>query len=227
MKRIFEIIWYRFKLLLSDLLFFPLTKHTVSCEVHGNPGANWWIPKNILKKNDVCYSGGVGEDISFDLALLKKYSVSIFAYDPTPRSIKYIKKTITKKFSTFHFLPYGLWKSNTKQRFYIPKDIKMVSHSIVNLQKTNDYFIAECKTLKSIMKQLGHTKIDLLKIDIEGAEYTVLEKMLLDKIFPKILCIEFDQPTSVFKILSMVKKLFSFQYILVKKDYYNFTFLRT
>jgi hypothetical protein len=41
------------------------------------------------------------------------------------------------------------------------------------------------------MQQCGHKHIDLLKIDIEGAEYQVIENMLQDQIFPRILCIEF------------------------------------
>ena len=42
------------------------------------------------------------------------------------------------------------------------------------------------------MNDLNHTKIDLLKLDIEGSEIDVLNQMLDDKIYPKYLCIEFD-----------------------------------
>ena len=42
------------------------------------------------------------------------------------------------------------------------------------------------------MENLGHTHIDILKIDIEGSEIVVLNKMLDDQIYPKYLCIEFD-----------------------------------
>lgn len=42
------------------------------------------------------------------------------------------------------------------------------------------------------MKEFGHTKIDLLKLDIEGAEIVVLNHMLDQKIYPTYLCIEFD-----------------------------------
>ena len=42
------------------------------------------------------------------------------------------------------------------------------------------------------MDNNGHQTIDLLKLDIEGAEVKVLEQMLNDKIYPKFLCVEFD-----------------------------------
>ena len=43
------------------------------------------------------------------------------------------------------------------------------------------------------MGELGHTYIDLLKIDIEGAEYVVIESIIREKINIKCLCIEFDE----------------------------------
>jgi hypothetical protein len=42
------------------------------------------------------------------------------------------------------------------------------------------------------MNQEKHSHIDLLKIDIEGAELRVLNNMLNDKIYPTYLCVEFD-----------------------------------
>jgi hypothetical protein len=38
----------------------------------------------------------------------------------------------------------------------------------------------------------NHKHIDLLKLDIEGSEVEVLNKMLDDEIYPTYLCIEFD-----------------------------------
>jgi len=33
----------------------------------------------------VVYSLGIGEDISFDLALIEKYGARVHAFDPTPK----------------------------------------------------------------------------------------------------------------------------------------------
>ena len=38
------------------------------------------------------------------------------------------------------------------------------------------------------MKTYNHSKIDLLKLDIEGSEIDVLNQMLDDEIYPKYLC---------------------------------------
>lgn len=56
----------------------------------------------------------------------------------------------------------------------------------------NEYDIIPVNTIKSIMNKYNHSHIDLLKLDIEGAEINVLNNMIDDKIFPKYLCVEFD-----------------------------------
>ena len=56
----------------------------------------------------------------------------------------------------------------------------------------NEYDEVEVDSIKNIMKTYNHSKIDLLKLDIEGSEIDVLNQMLDDNIFPTYLCIEFD-----------------------------------
>ena len=53
--------------------------------------------------------------------------------------------------------------------------------------------MAKVVRLSELMKELGHAKLDLLKIDIEGAEYEVIRSILEDKLDIKILCVEFDE----------------------------------
>jgi len=43
------------------------------------------------------------------------------------------------------------------------------------------------------MKNNGHNYIDLLKIDIEGAEYKVIESIIKDNLDIHILCVEYDE----------------------------------
>jgi hypothetical protein len=43
------------------------------------------------------------------------------------------------------------------------------------------------------MQQLGDTAIDLLKMDIEGAEYAVIRDIVTMKLLPRVLLVEFDE----------------------------------
>ena len=51
----------------------------------------------------------------------------------------------------------------------------------------------ECETLTlaTVMQRLGHDRVDLLKIDIEGFEYEVIEQMIAAGTLPKCLLVEF------------------------------------
>lgn len=224
MKKLFNIFIFYFNLICCWLFSLPIKKD-VKMEKLGNVGACWWIPAHVIKKEWDVYLFGAGEDISFDLELIKKYGVNVYSFDPTPRSINYVLKKI-RGINKYKFFPWGLWYKNEKIKFFAPQNKKYISHSAVNLQKTDQYFLAECKTLNTIMKHNGHRKIDLLKLDIEGAEHLVLHDILEKRIYPKIILVEFDQPVSIFKIFMTIYNLIRRNYSLVKQDRFNFTFVK-
>ena len=158
----------------------------------GTKYGGWVIPTDWLDENSICYCAGVGEDISFDLGLIERYDCEVFAFDPTPRAIEHVKKNIVG-YKNYFFMDIGLWDVDEKVKFYAPTNPDHVSHSILNLQKTDAYFEADCKRLSSIMQLYGHAKLDLLKIDIEGAEYRVIESIIDDKLDINIICVEYDE----------------------------------
>jgi FkbM family methyltransferase len=158
----------------------------------GTEYGGWVIPENLLNSNSVCYCVGCGEDISFDLSLINKFSCDVFAFDPTPRAIQYVNKVAGSNHK-YHFFQIGLWNKDDILKFYAPKLSDHVSHSVLNLQKTEQYFEAQVKKLSAIMQENGHDQLDLLKLDIEGAEYNVVNSIIEDSINIKILCIEYDE----------------------------------
>jgi len=125
-----------------------------------------------------------------------------------------------------HFVPLGLWSSSKRMRFYAPRNAEHVSHSIVNLQRTKVYFEADCVTLVDLMARFGHANLDLLKLDIEGAEFEVLESITAAHVSVRILCVEFDQPASIGRMLRTVQRLRETGYELLDINGFNFTFLK-
>ena len=184
----------------------------------GTNYGGWLIPKDIqLDSNSIVYSAGAGEDISFDLHLQSYFNCNILLIDPTPRSlvhlqelIRYyasgdwlfsgnIQKDYEKKikkmnidFSKISLEEKGLWDSIGKLKFYKQNNINNVSQTLVNGMFGNDYDLIETCTIKSLMTEKKHEQIDLLKLDIEGAEIRVLNNMLDNQIQPTYLCVEFD-----------------------------------
>ena len=167
----------------------------------------------------------MGEDVSFDLGLIERFGCDVFAIDPTPRAIAFAEP-IAQREPRFRFLPVGLWSSDTVLKFYEPKDPTHVSHSVVNLQRTSGFFEASVRTVQSLMAELGHASIDLLKLDIEGAEHTVLASTLEAGILPTVLCFEIDRPVGPLRFWSTIRRVLGHGYDLVAVDGWNFTFVR-
>jgi len=124
----------------------------------------------------------------------------------------------------FHFFDYGVWHKDETVRFFAPRNASHVSHSALNLQKTAQFFDAPSKRLSTIMRELGHDHIDLLKLDIEGAEYVVLRSVLEDDMNVGIICVEYDEIHDALdagykrRIRQSIAELRAADYAVVAKD---------
>jgi len=196
------------------LFFFSISSTIPHNLIHlGTDYGGWFVPKNLITQKSICYCFGAGEDISFDLELIKKFGCHVYTFDPTPRARQHIeilsqalKKGIpyypngasnngyiySKNILKYlHFYPLALWDNNTTLDFWAPKNQAHISHSIVNLQNTTQSIKVPGKKLSRIMADLKHTYLDLLKIDIEGAEYRVLTNIIKENIPIKCVNVEF------------------------------------
>lgn len=188
----------------------------------GSRYGGWTVPSRLLPPGSICYCAGVGEDATFDLALVETFGCTVFAFDPTPRAIDYAR-AVARGQQRFIFLPVGVWGADEVVRFYGPTNPEHVSHSAVNLQRTSVYFEAECRSVSSLMGELGHDRIDLLKLDVEGAEYVVLSSLATDEVRPRVLCVEFDQPSPYRVTLDALRRLERNGYDVVSIEGWNFT----
>ena len=188
----------------------------------GTQYGGWFVPLGCFDASSVCYLAGAGEDVSFDFTLAARTGAEIHIIDPTPRAVEhfdFIREQIeqdpkvavynarfgggdpqywrhiqegAKDLSKFKFHSIALAGEQGTLKFYPPKNPEHVSFSLDNLQDTDTPIEVAAETIDSLMTKLGHTKVDLLKLDIEGAEYNVLRQMLAFDILPGVLCIEFD-----------------------------------
>ncbi|MFX0200139.1 MAG: methyltransferase domain-containing protein, partial [Candidatus Hodarchaeota archaeon] len=219
----------------------------------GTHYGGWVVPVNKIFSDSICYCVGAGEDISFDIELINRFGCEVFIFDPTPRAQAHIKMLeeythngqkmpINNSETDFYeiheglldkikFFPYGIWSKSEVKKFFAPRNPEHVSNSILNLQKTTKCFEAQCLTINNAMKRLGHEKIDLLKIDIEGAEYEVINSIIKDNIEIGILCVEFDELNSPsdqnFKerIENSIKRLSEANFVPLFVDGADYTFI--
>lgn len=124
---------------------------------------------------------------------------------------------------------YGLYTSSGEVCFYEPVNKEHVSFTIETKMRPNNfsnYIIIYVKDLETIMSDLGHTEIDLLKIDIEGVECEVLNQMLDKNIYPKYLCVDFDARRSNIKkdeYQNCLARLLQ-KYKIIKNDNFDISF---
>ncbi len=209
--------------------FFPTLDLKITSQRLGSDYGGWNVLLDKLDKNSVIYSFGVGEDISFDLSLIKHLNAKIYAFDPTPKSIEWVKRQTLP--DNFQLLEFGIASFDGEISFNPPINPDHVSHTILDRPDTSkNSIVVPVKRYETIIKELGHTEIDLLKMDIEGAEYEVIDDIIASSIKPKQLLIEFHHRfpgVGVPKTTTSLKKLKDAGYLLfsVSKTEEEFSFI--
>ena len=170
----------------------PKFKQDIDLTTQSYPG--WVIVPELLHAGDVVYSVGICNDIAFELGAIKQHDVQLFAFDPTPFSVKWIEEQTLP--ANFKFFPWAAAGKNGSFYLY-PRINKHGKVSEVmytfhdNEEPRDDGVSVEAYNISSMAEKLGHSKIDLLKIDIEGAEYEVFDSLLSSTLRPRQILVEF------------------------------------
>lgn len=161
----------------------------------GSEYGGYFLDPELIGSNAVVYSLGIGNDIEFDRALIDRFGVTVHAFDPTPRVKAWLASQELPK--EFHFSDVGIADFDGEATFYLPSHNNFVSHSVIPARQYSSSSIrVPVVRLTTAMKRLGHTRIDVLKMDIEGAEYGVLEDLARERIRVDQLLVEFHHRLS-------------------------------
>jgi FkbM family methyltransferase len=180
----------------------------------------WTIVTRGLHPDAVIYSGGVGEDITFEQELIRRFGVRIHIFDPSPVATRTIALA---NMDGLLFSPVGLAASTTG-KFSIGGGAASGTWL-----KAGEGETLPCTSIAHQMRINGHHSIDLLKIDIEGFEYEVLEACLAENIPIKQICVEFHDffpeiPKARTK--AMIRTLTARGFDLIHRHRHDHTFLK-
>jgi FkbM family methyltransferase len=141
---------------------------------------DWCINPAGIDSDSIVYSLGVGEDVEFDQGMIEGFGVTVHAFDPTPNSINWVRDQVNLERFDFH--PYGI--SNVDDRVRIFPRVNRKGRKSTSMFTVADQGIpgdgieVQMHRLKTVMEKLGHDRIDILKMDVEAAEYDVIEDVV-------------------------------------------------
>lgn len=150
---------------------------------------NYYLNSTIVYPNPpIVYSMGVLTDISFDKAVADYFGSNVYLFDPAPVAIEYMAKQVDERLK---FYPFGVWIEDKEMDFMFANDPGRSPSMFMH--HDGGVFSATCKSISTIMRELNHLKIDILKMDIEGAALPILEKLLIDDVaLPSQIVVEFE-----------------------------------
>lgn len=153
----------------------------------------WTYCPQFLSQSSIIYSFGIGDDLVFELNVIRRSGAAVYAFDPTVTLGRLKLFYDLPDCLTFH--PWAAAASDGMMRLYPRVRDGSISNSMFTfLPNPAVEHLAQsvhCKSIPSVAQELGHEEIDILKIDIEGAEYAVLAALLVSKLRPKQILVEF------------------------------------
>lgn len=149
----------------------------------------WVVMPSLIPKFGVVISGGVGHNIEFEKELAARYGCTIHLFDPTPTG----KKTMSLQENVVPGISYyevGLAGHPGVFEFSYPRDAEEGSFSIAGTDSRRKINL-KCDSVVNFMRARGIRHCDLLKLDIEGFEYAVIDDLLAANVVIAQICVEY------------------------------------
>mmetsp|Transcript_13053 Transcript_13053/g.45630 ORF Transcript_13053/g.45630 Transcript_13053/m.45630 type:complete len:353 (-) Transcript_13053:29-1087(-) len=147
-----------------------------------------------VKPASVVYSFGLGNNVDFDAELLARFGgasgggVQVFGFDPTIEEAAVsalVRDTVAQRAPDvdadaaaggFQFHAWGLGGTDGELSFYGSEDPGIKSLTTTKGlpgYKEAPVLVAPVKRLRTIMAELNHDWVDVLKVDTEGSEFAL------------------------------------------------------
>ena len=171
-----------------DVTFSVKINNRSKIQIIGTEHGNSAVILDLIPAGSTVISAGVGEDILFDLELIKLKNCKIIGINPTEKSKRYIENNPHENISLLQKALYS--ESNKKIKIYKNTNPDYVSVSITPSRQNvseKDYYETETISLQELLNK--YKDVSVVKMDIEGAEYDVLNS--IDNLNIPQICVEF------------------------------------
>ena len=182
----------------------------------GTEYGGWTVPTDLVEPGWTCLCAGAGIDVSFDLALAERFGATVITVDPTEESREHVAGADPG--GRLRFVPAALWREDGEVELFAAADPAHRTLSSDDLQRTGRSVRTPARGLA------GFGPLDLVKLDIEGAEYDVLPTLGPDV---RVLCVELHATRGARTAVRAVRALRAAGFTLVARRGADFTFVRT
>jgi FkbM family methyltransferase len=186
--------------------------------------------------NSTIVDVGCADDPDFSIFIMNKYNCKCFGIDPTKKHFEALNNVELKYKNKFKHLPFAVATENGKLIFHESENNTSgsllgkhtnIKNDLVTSYEVDTINLVELKRL--ILDKGG--KINFLKLDLEGAEYKLLENIApkdlndIEQIFIEFHhhCIE---GITIKDTLLLVKKIENFGFKSFSIDNHNFLFYK-
>jgi FkbM family methyltransferase len=172
----------------------------------GTSYGGWTVPSDMPRDGWTCYSIGVGGDISFDLEIIRRYGMRVRCVEPVLEYVESARATAAdcRSLLVLHAAVATHDGPLRMQQTHIPGSASLSS---VQLYDTDDWVEVPGRTLESLMAEMGDSRVELLKVDMEGAEYEWFDHVDLVALGVQVLCVEFHHNASVRTARKLIARL--------------------
>ena len=150
----------------------------------GTKYGGWWLFSPAIGENPLLIDCGLGLDISFPIAFLRRFGGRVVGVDPNPAAIEYCVKRCP---SSMELRAYAFWSAAGQTLTFhmprppeeLPSGADAVSGSLLASHNYagNTNLRVRTTSFAEILAGAAQRECDVFKLDIEGAEYEVLEAL--------------------------------------------------
>jgi FkbM family methyltransferase len=163
------------------ILFFQFSKiRAKRLGIHFVPPN--YIIMNRLNSNSIVVDAGCADAPDFSEFVINNYKCKSYGVDPTRKHFPSLNNVVKKYNGLFIHLPYAVANNLGKLTFYESKVNVSGSIKLDHTNVKNDEVVSyEVEPISiSQLKEMVGSKIDFLKLDLEGAEYELLDNVVID-----------------------------------------------
>ena len=140
-----------------------------------------------LSSDSVVIDAGCSFEADFSLYLIERYGLKSYAVDPTLKHREALKRLEEEHAEHFDYVPLAVSATDGTLTFHESRTKESGSffddHVYIENCDTHSYQVKSVG-LASLLKHIDVERVDLLKLDLEGAEYELLSTIEKEETLP-------------------------------------------